>query len=517
VTDVSRPTSGATVARGSLWEIAAHSLPQLYVVVSSVFVARFLGAAAMGHVALIVTVQAVVTSLVLLGLPTALSRYVGGLFGAGRGGEARWLVDRVWRYALPGSLAAFTVLALSSRVDVGPRAAWLLAGVTAAGGVLHTVPSSFLMGAQRWREARIVGLSTGLLSMVAKILVVVHGGGVTDLFAVDACIMGLNLVGTWMLALPLLRLVPAVRPERSLRREFMRFANVAAITVGLGLIINQRIEVFFLGHYSTEAAIAHYSVPFSLLVMLLWVPSSISLVFSPAVATLWGAGEIERIRSGFARVVRLSTLVGLVMASFAIAVGGDLVRLVYGPEFAGLRDVVLILALSVPFVPIATLSAGLLKGIGRLWGLTLISATAVVTDLVLAWRLVPAFDAVGAAAANTAAQIVWAIPMLWHARRVLGGVEVGFRLLVPAAIATSAAAIAGFAASAALPVGAGVVAGFAAFAVTLAGATALLHPLPDEDGVWIEALAGDRFRGVVRAASCYARGQRGLLQTREGE
>lgn len=504
--DLVRPTSGTTVVRGSLWEIVARSLPQLYVVVSSVFIARILGAAAMGQITLIVTVQVLVTTVIMLGFPTALNRYVGELLGAGRIGEAHWLVNRVLRYAIPMSLAAFGIVAAGSLLASGPDAAWILAGVASSLVVLHTIPSSFLMGAQRWREARIVGISNGLLSMLAKIGVVVAGFGISALFLVDVFVYALNLIGTWMLAGPFLRAAPSVRLERLVHKQFMRFANVAALSVVLTLIITQRVEVFFLAHYHTETEIAHYSVPFSLLVMMLWVPTAISYVFSPAVATLLGAGEIERIRSGFARAVRLTLLIGLFMTSFAVALGATLVRLVYGPQFGGLEDVVLVLALAVPFVPIATLSSSLLKGIGRIWGLALISAVAVATDLGLAWLLVPPHGAVGAAIANTAAEIVWAIPMFWYARRLLGGVDVRLRLLVPAMIATTAAAAVGLGLSLGIPGAAGDIAGAVAFAATLAGGVAWLRPLPAEDGVWIEALAGDRFRGFVRRASSYARG-----------
>jgi O-antigen/teichoic acid export membrane protein len=504
--DLLRPTSGATVVRGSLWEIGARSLPQLYVVVSSVFIARILGAAAMGQIALIVSVQVLVMALIMLGFPTALNRYVGELLGAGRSGEAHWLVNRVMRYTIPMSLAAFAIMAAGSLIASGPPAAWILAGVVAAIGVLHTIPSSFLMGAQRWREARIVGVSTGLLSMLAKIGVVLAGFGISSLFLVDAFVYALNLIGTWMLARPFLRAAPSVRLELLTHKQFMRYANVAAVSAILALIVSQRVEVLFLAHYRTETEIAHYSVPFSLLVVLLWVPTAISYVFAPAVANLQGAGEVERIRSGFARVVRMSLLIALFMTSFAVAVGGTLVRLVYGPQFANLEDVVLVLALAVPFVPMATLSSSLLKGIGRIGGMTIISAVAVATDLGLAWLLVPVHGAVGAAIANTAAQVVWAVPMLWYAQRTVGGFDVNFRSLGRAAIVTAAAAAVGLGLSVGLPGAGGDVAGAVAFAVTLVGGVAWLRPLPREDGLWIEALAGDRFGGFVRRASSFARG-----------
>ena len=75
----------------------------------------------MGQIALIVTVQVLVMALIMLGYPAALNRYVGELLGAGRSGEAHWLVNRVLCYAIPMSLAAFGILAAGSLVGGGPR------------------------------------------------------------------------------------------------------------------------------------------------------------------------------------------------------------------------------------------------------------------------------------------------------------------------------------------------------------------------------------------------------------
>ena len=46
-----RVPTGATVARGGLWETAATVIPQLYVVVQSIFIARYLGPTGVGQVA----------------------------------------------------------------------------------------------------------------------------------------------------------------------------------------------------------------------------------------------------------------------------------------------------------------------------------------------------------------------------------------------------------------------------------------------------------------------------------
>lgn len=517
MTEPSASTSGASVARGSLWQLTAFALPQLYALVSSAFVARYLGAAAVGQIALIGTVQMVVTMLVLLGFPSALARYVGELTGARRGGEARWLVGWGWRIALPGSLLGFCVLALAGTVlGAKPSSAWVLAGVSAAAAVLHTIPTAFLMGVQRWREARIIGLFTGVVSMIAKVVIVARGGGIPELFAVDAVINAVNLLGIWILARPSMRGLPAATPNPQLWRAVMRFSAIAAIGIALNLVVNQRIEVFFLAHFGSATDIARYSIPYSLISMLLWIPAALSLVFTPAVATLWGAGELSRIRAGFSRGMRLCVLVALVMLGAAVALGAPFLRLVYGGEFSDLHQVVSMLALSIPFVPLALLSTALLNGIGRLWGLTIIGIFAAAANVVLAFLLIPRFGPIGAAAANTSAQVIWAIPMLLYAQRVIGKADLRFRSLGRTVLAVALSTSFSLALTELVPLTVGVLVGSVAFLLAFVLSSIRLRALPVEDGVWFEGLVGDRFGGLPRAWSRAARPRPAVIRTGTG-
>src|SRR5204862_781207 len=53
-----------------------------------------------------------------------------------------------------------------------------------------------LIGAQRWRDASIVGLATGTAATAAIVLVLAAGGGITGMFAVEAVLTIANLVWT---------------------------------------------------------------------------------------------------------------------------------------------------------------------------------------------------------------------------------------------------------------------------------------------------------------------------------
>src|SRR5439155_23205669 len=138
-----------------------------------------------------------------------------------------------------------------------------------------------------------------------------------------------------------------------------------SLNVFVTLIVYQRTEVFFLAHFSTDTQVALYSIPFSIVTALLLLPRAIAGAVAPAFATLWGAGEMERIRSGFSRSIRIVLLIVIVLTLMAVTLMPAAIRLFYGPAFTGAGPVVVILCATLPFVPLSVLSASLLLAIGR--------------------------------------------------------------------------------------------------------------------------------------------------------
>jgi O-antigen/teichoic acid export membrane protein len=498
-TDAGTQTTGASVARGSLWEVAGLVLPQFYVVVASVFVARYLGPSAVGRITLIAFVQFTVTTLLTLGLPLALTRFVGERIGSGKGAEVHVLARRAWGLALIAGFVALATLAAAALLGASPKAAWLFAAITAAGAIMQAIPSAVLRGMQRWREARIVGITSGGIALLLKIVALSAGGGISILFAIDAAIALANLAGTTWLAHRAEHRLPPSSHQTTVFGNLVRFAAIASLNIVISLIVYQRAEVFFLAHFSNDREIAKYSIPFSIVGALLLLSAAVGSALGPAVATLWGAGQVDRIRSGFSRAVRLVLLLNIVIAASSIALGPTAIRLIYGPAFANTGVVFVILVITLPFVPLTALSSSLLLGIGRQWGLTIIGAVAAVLNIGLALAFIPPYGAVGAAIANSLAQLAGSIPLLIYATRLIGGVSL-HRVALIRAIATSAAAtVAALVVIHELPLVPGFVAGAITFVVVLAVVGVLLRPIIVEDGSWLIELAGSRAHGKLGA------------------
>jgi O-antigen/teichoic acid export membrane protein len=485
--------TGARVLRGSVWQIGSTLAPYVLTTFVSVVAARVLGPDQMGRQSYIAFIVLTVITFCNAGFSAAVPRYVGELMGRGEPGKLRSLVVWSWRIELVAAVVGAGVLIAVAAAGATPRAAWAFGAVAVFAGVLHKVPGSLLLGGQRWRQNGIVVLTTTTASAVATVVVLLLGGGITGMFAVLAAANVVMLLWGTVLARHLFGGASIARqPLGRLGREIVRFGMIASVPIVLGFVVSQRSEFFFLEHYSTNTQIALYSIAFSAYLAIVAAPIAIGNMIAPAVGALHGAGESRRIRSGYARGLRLLLLVTIPLTVGAVVFGPALIRLLYGDQYRGAGTIVLILLAPLPIVPLAGLSSGVLVGLARIGFPVAVSIVGVVVDLGLAALLVPHLAASGAAIANIAAQIGKAILVIWYSVRLVGGVHLAPRHLVKV---TAAAVAGGGCARLVLAMGESAWLFVLAVAIGASIFTALaflLRVLPRDDADWLTNALGNR-------------------------
>jgi len=493
-------TTGGAVLRGGFWFTTSRVVPQLYTLAISIVAARFLGPSGMGRQSFIAFVELSLVALLSNGMFFALMRWVGESVGrrtsAALGGVLRWAWAVTGLLALGGS----GVLVAASLLGAEPRSAWLLAAAVCFSGTLHAVPSAVLIGLQQWRLAALVGLVTGLVGAGVVIAVLAAGGGIIGMFAVEAGVSVVNLAWTGTLA----RRALVTEDETGggtvaadLRRAVARGALVLSASEVLSLIVERRSEVLFLVHYSGDVQIALYSIVFAVVSALLQLPYAMAAAIGPAVATLFGAGSLERIRSGYARAMRLLLIAMMPLAALGLSIGPALLRLVYGGEYRGTRPILLVMMAAFPVTAASAAANALLTGLGRLRALLMASALAAAVDIGLAAALVPSHAAVGAAAANVGAQAVFAIVLLASVRRAIGPTRWEAGVLVRAAIAGAAAGVAAWAPVYVLGDQAGVAVGLVMALLAFCVVGLALRILDAADATWLDATVGPYLGGAV--------------------
>jgi O-antigen/teichoic acid export membrane protein len=487
-------TSGAILVSGGLWSILGRTLPQLQLLVLSIVAARFLGPDDMGRQSLIAFVGITTVMVATAGFPSSLSRFVGELLGARKGGVALALYRWTWRVELIAALLAGAGLVATGVLGSDPMLAWVLMGVVSALAVLQSVPQALLAGAQRWRHATMVGVVTGLVSLPATVAVLAAGGGIAGFFAVEVVMVAVNVVWSSHLARRLVvELSPSEPAPADLHRRFRHFAGITTVGVLVHYVIWTRSELLVLDRVSTDAQIAIYSIAFATVAGLARVPEASARVTMPAVATLIGSGEMHRVRTGFWRAMRLLLFVTPPVVAGAATTAPAAISLAYGEEFAGAGHVLLVLLVPLLAMPLISLSEALLFALGRLRFLLAVGIAATTVDVGLAVLLIPRFDAVGAAIANALAQLSAGVPALLLAARLNAPVDLAWRPMMRGfALAVAVAGVSG-----AIVLWLGDTAG-GVLAATGSGVALFLmlgrvvRPLSSEDADWLAtALDGD--------------------------
>jgi len=496
--------SADSVARGGAWRLAASLAPQGYVFAVSVVAARVLGPADMGRQSFISFVVGTTTLLLTGGLAASLMRHVAELVGKGDRSAISSLVSWVGRRQLVAAFVAAALVGVTGALQGELRTAWTFAAAGAALGVLHSVPNSVMVGFQRWRQHSLSALAMGAVGAAATIAVLLVGGGIEGMFAVEAGVAVAGLVVMTFLALravPGLRLAGAGPPEPDLQRRTRTYARGALLQLVLHVIVWRRTELFVLERTASPAALAHYSIAFSLLMVLGRVPIALTSTLSPAFATLKGAGEHERIASGFARAVRLLLLASLPITAAVLATGPRLLVTVYGTEYQPAGTALLVMAGVFPLVALHQTGVSVLQGIGQVRPLVMAGAAATVVDLALAIGLIPTYGATGAAIANAVAQATAAALTFSFARRAIGEVHLDGRALAGLAASSAVAGVAAwFAVHAAGGVSGLALAALAGTATFLV-ASRVIGVIAPTDVEWLQgALRGRAGRAVAGVA-----------------
>jgi O-antigen/teichoic acid export membrane protein len=330
--------------------------------------------------------------------------------------------------------------------------------------------------------------------------VLAAGGGIASIFAVEAAVSAVNLVWTTALARRSWQRL-GLRPARSpqLQRAAARYGGLMTLSIMLSFIAWRRSEFFFLTYYSSDTQIALYSIAFAGTAALSALPERLSLMMISAFATLLGAGAHGRIKSSFSRALRLILLLTLLLTAAALATGPEAIVTVYGQRYRDAGELLLILLLIIPFVPLWHLSNSLLTALGKVRSPLLISGVAAMVNLALAFLLIPPLDAVGAALANLGAQLCGTAMAFAYVRREIGPIEWRLPWLLRGLGVVTVAGLAMWAVAETLGGALGLALGLAVGAVALPLLASRIRVLSADDAGRLEQDIGSAFGGRMQS------------------
>jgi O-antigen/teichoic acid export membrane protein len=491
---------------GALWVAASVVVPNLFVVVLSVATDRELGAGGLGRQSLIAFVSGSAAILAGAGGFNAVVRGVAGALGNHDRATARAAARWGFRLHLLTGAVAGIVVALPALWVTQSQVAWLLAGVVTVLATLQTARMAVLVGAQRWRHASVVGLVTGAVAVPASIALLRAGGGIEGLFAIEAVMVGVNLLWVSVLARRALagpgpvdhRVAFGGAPQ-------LRFAALSSVGVVVTVVVWRRSEILMLSWLSSDEEVARFSVAFAVSAVLLTLLDRFSAAIMSPFSSLVASGEQARLRIARERSLRLLVALTLPLAGIAAGLGPFTLQLLYGEDYARSGPVLLLMLAALAVLPLWAVGSAVLVAHGDARSPLVAGLVAVGVDVVISILLIRAHGAIGAAVASVTAQVTAIVVLQAMVVRRAGPASWDLATMARSLIVAVTTGVASW--SVAVLVGGplGLVAGGATAVVVLAAMLTVVRPLTMADATWLapslHGPLGQRASALLRATA----------------
>jgi O-antigen/teichoic acid export membrane protein len=391
-------------------------MPLAFVV--NIVLARVLGVEDYGRLAYLTSILAIANSIISMGVGTGVVQFGSKAHAAGRQDEVRDLHSTAHAIRLLVAAPALTVVVVSL-VDVGPA---MIALTVVFGVLLPSVLGSALYcfgienkTAEGAKNGMLVNALTQALVLVA----------IFTVQTADAVLAARLVVGGIGVALALFYVAPAYRRAvltprlRRLPAGFWKFAIPAGGASATATMLSSRMEVVVLTWMSATEAAGLYALAFGLATHLFSPAQALVGPLVPAVSSLH---EIDRASVGRAlsRTLRASSTVMALILAGAMPLLAFLVPIIYGDEYAGVPEVLLVLGLSggllVLVSPVKAFVMARLSGVRLL----LVNLCALAVNVVLIVALVPALGVWAAVLGNVVASLTQITVLLVSESRTFG-------------------------------------------------------------------------------------------------
>jgi O-antigen/teichoic acid export membrane protein len=370
--------TGKLLTRNSLLNFVGQAGPLVVAVVTIPFIIRALSVERFGllSIALVVLEYFVVFD---LGLGRATAKYVAEALGKG---DKDQIPRLAWTtlmaqvvLGLVGMLVLFSItpllikqiLKIPGALVAEANAMLFLLALSIPLVLVSNSLTAVLSAAQRFDLVNAVGASFSIANSVSTLIGALYfNWGVAEIVTMLLAFRLVAVIANYWLCT---RVFPAFKGLPRFYRTELRtlftfggWVTVSNVIVPLLLYLDR----FVIGATLTMAAVAYYSVPYDIVTRLWIIPLSLIAALYPALSSLTGQGQRERIASLLAQSVKwvLLTLGPAVVIIAALA--DDILRLWLGSDFARESALALqILVVAILVNSIAQVPYALVQALGR--------------------------------------------------------------------------------------------------------------------------------------------------------
>jgi O-antigen/teichoic acid export membrane protein len=433
---VERPRQGRRLAFATVTGLGARMISAALGIVVAAVLARHLGPGSYGSLSLALVISALGSQLVDFGLTqTAVREMVRDPDSASSTAGALLVLRSVL-----GATAAVVVviLAVSGLVGNGPDRLVVILVAT-------TIPLGGLASTIAVAQAQLRPELLGLLNLVQSIL---WTATVVALAALHVTMMGfaigfvitttLTAIFSWSVARRIES--PSFAQWPTVARSLLQEGWMIGV-MGLAVTAYYRLDSIMVYRIAGSAEAGLYAAAYRFLDVAQLLPAALLVPLLPIASRALARGTDGEARLLFERVVVIAVAVAMPVVIGLSVHGSNLVRMIYGPEFAPAGPVAVALAwafLGVCLGWVGTTLTIAARGVRQLWPVTVVVA---VLSLSVHVVVIRSFGALGAGWVTAGTEAVIGLAALRIARRAFGAAYPWRRLLrVSVAVACLAVA-----------------------------------------------------------------------------
>jgi len=421
-------TVNSRLGREALWSLGLKIVYTGFAFLSTIMLARLLGAAGYGVYAWVYALTALLSVPSQFGLPNLVLRETARGMAKGDYGTVKGVWTWSGRIALGISLGLVGLAALAAwlfrEAFPGERLttfAWALALVPLV--VLGKLRGAALQGLHRIIEGQLpenlVRPALLVLLMAGETLLFGHALSPGDAMVLHVLAAAVAFgAGTWMLWRATPNTVRFARPLFENKAWFLSTLPLAIIA-GLNLV-NRQADILILGFFVPPADIGVYRVAAQTSLLACFGLEAMNMVVAPRFAHLYARGEMARLQRIVTASARGILGFNLAVTGGFVVLGRPLLRVVFGPAYEAAYLPLMIL-LGGQMINSAAGSVGfLLNMTGHEREAALGMGVAAALNILLNLLLIPLWGIQGAAVATGVSLIAWNVLLSWKVRKRLG-------------------------------------------------------------------------------------------------
>ncbi|NJN67964.1 MAG: oligosaccharide flippase family protein [Chloroflexaceae bacterium] len=418
------------IVRNGLWNASATALGIVTGVVGTLIIPRSLTAHEYGLFSYYIWLAGIIGLIGTLAFPGSLTKVSPELRGREQPEEARALSLGIVLVLLVLNLLLSAGLVFqATRAGMPDRMMLFIVALVVVPKAMGATLRSMLMGQERYTPVSLTMMAGSILQLVLIVTAALAQWGAPGFVAAMLVGGALQVVGLalafllpsgWTNVRRLLKL-----PTRDTLRCYTAFLVPSTICLVSNQIVWERSEVFFLRWSNAGMEqIGFYSLAYTIFIVLFGVGGALLNPFQPSISYDYGAGHWSAIQAKVQQGVLIATLYAV-----PISLGGWVTFDHMIPLLVTAKMVPAVAVTKVLFIGLLPASIGVILGLllsaaGGIWMSARLGIMLSIVNIALDILLIPPFQALGGAVANTCAQILFVVLLFFAARRL-------YRLVLP--------------------------------------------------------------------------------------